>query len=89
VKIRPRDEDIADVRRLEGGDLGLFLGNQKAAEGREVASDDCAVDGFDTARFDQFLGLTRQGDDIVPKNANADVVKIVICKHNNVALFFR
>jgi hypothetical protein len=39
--------------------------------------------------LDQLVGLTRQGHNIVPKNANADVMKIVICKHSNVALFFR
>ena len=89
MKIRPRDENIAYVRGLEGGDIGLFLGDQKAPEGGEVSSDDGAIDGFGAARFDQLLGLTRQCHDMVPKNADADVVKIVICKHSNVALFFR
>src|SRR3981081_2154106 len=31
VKIRPRHQDVAQVRCLEGGNVGLFLGDQKPA----------------------------------------------------------
>ena len=56
----------------------LFLGDQKAAKGGHVCLNGGAIDGLGITRVDQLLGLTRQCDDIVSDDADADVVKVIV-----------
>jgi CheY-like chemotaxis protein len=89
VKVWSRHQNIADVRCLEGGDVSLFLGDQKAAKCREVRSNGGLIDCLCVARVNELLGLTRQGDDILSDNADADVVKVIVGKGRDVPLLFR
>jgi len=50
-----------------------FLVIRKRPEGREVGCMAGAIEGLSMARIDQLLGLTREGNDIVPDDADADV----------------
>src|ERR1700693_348257 len=52
-------------------------------------SDGSAIDSFGMARIDQLLGLTREGDDIVSDDADADVMKLVVGEGGHVPLIFR
>ena len=88
VKVRSGDQDIADVRCLEGGNVGLFLADQKPAEGREVGLNGGAIYGLRLTGVDQLLGLTREGDDIVSDDADADVVKLIVGEGSHVSLIF-
>ena len=89
VKIRPRQQYVAQTRCLEGGDIGLLLGDQKAAKGGHVCLNGGAIDGLGITRVDQLLGLTRQCDDIVSDDADADVVKVIVREGCDVPLLFR
>ena len=44
MKIGPRHQYVANVRCLEGGNIGLFLGDQKPAKDREVRSNGGTID---------------------------------------------
>ena len=46
------------------------------------------IDGLSIARVDQLLGLTRQHDDIVSDDADADVVEVIVRKGCHVPLLF-
>ena len=89
MKIRPRHQDVAYVRCLEGGDIGLFLGDQKAAKGRKVGSNGGLIDGLRMAGIDKLLGLTGEGDDIVSDDADAYIMKLIVGKGCNVSLLLR
>ena len=41
------------------------------------------------ARLDELLGLSRQRDDIVPDDADADVMKVIVRKQCDVSLGLR
>ena len=65
VKVRGRHQYIANIRCLNGGDVGLLLGDQTAAKRREIRYDSGLIDRLCATRVDELLGLTCQGDDIV------------------------
>ena len=89
MKVGPRHEHVAQVRCLEGGDIGLLLRDEKSAERRHVRLNGGAIDGRRIARVDEPLGLTRQRDDVVSDDADADVVKVVVREVGDVPLVFR
>ena len=86
MKVRPGHQHISDVRRLERGNVLLLLGDEKAAQRRHVGLNGGAIDGRRIARLDELLGLARQRDDVVPDNADADVMKIVVREDRDVPL---
>ena len=89
MKVRPCHQYVAYVRCLEGSNIGLFLGDQKAAEGREVRCNGGAIDSFRMTRVDELLSLTRERNDIVSEDADADIVKVIVRKGSDVSLLFR
>ena len=86
MKVRPRQQQVAQVRRLERGGIGLFLGNEEASERRQVRLDGRAIDGRLIARIEELFGLDGQRGNIMPDDADADVVKVVIDEVGDVAL---
>jgi hypothetical protein len=66
----------------------LFPVDQKAAKGRHVRPNGGAIDRLEMAGADEFFGLARQGDDVMPEDADADVVKVIVRKGCDVPLLF-
>jgi hypothetical protein len=48
-----------------------------------------AIDGRRIARLDELFGLARQRDNVVSDDADADVMKVVVCEKRDVALGIR
>src|SRR5207245_9261271 len=66
VEVRPRDEDVAQVGRLEGPDVGLLFRDQETAQRRHLGLDGRAIDVLRVTRADELLGLPREGHDLMP-----------------------
>jgi hypothetical protein len=85
VKIRSGHQHVAYVRRLER--------SRRHSDGhvsaRPLSHHQEGNDSGGIARLDELLGLSRQRDDIVPDDTDADVVKVVIREEGDVPLGFR
>ena len=89
MEIRAGHEEIAQPWRFERGDIVLLLGNEEAPEHRQIAGDGRNVDIRQFPLRQLALGLLRQRADIMPKDADADIVKIVIHEEGRVSLIIR
>ena len=70
VKVRSRHQYVAQVRRLEGGDIELFLGDEKAAQRGHIRLNSRPIDGARVSRFYELLGMPSEGNHIVPDDAD-------------------
>ena len=89
VEVRPCDQHVSQVGRLEGGDVGFLLGDQEAPERGHIRLNGSPIDGGRIARIEELLRLAGQGDDVMPNDADADVVKVVVREVGNIPLGFR
>ena len=77
VKVRLRHQHVAQFPRFEGGNIGFFLSDEKAAKRRHLRLNGSAIDGRRIPRVDELLGLLRQRDNVVPDDRQTgDVVCI-------------
>jgi hypothetical protein len=81
VEIWARHQHVAQIGCLEGGDGRLFLGDEKAAKRGHIGLNGSLIDGKRIAGIDELLGLAGLWRDVVPDDADADVMKIIIRKN--------
>ena len=89
VKVRTRHQHVPQVRRLERGSIAVLLRDEKPPERRHVRLDGRAIDSGRVARSDELFGRDGQRNNIVPDDADADVVKVVVHEVRDVSLGVR
>src|SRR6516164_7723554 len=88
VKVWRCNEHVAQVRRLERRDVGLFLGDEETAQYRHVALNGSTIYVDQLARVDLLLCPARQCDDVMSNNPDANVVKIIVHEVGRISFFF-
>src|SRR5882724_875899 len=78
VEVRSGDQDVPQARRLERRDVGLLLGDEKAAQRAHVGPDRRPVHIGRVAGIDQLLRLPRERDHVMADDEDADVVEVVV-----------
>ena len=78
VEVGRGHKHVTQVRGLEGSYIGLFPGDEKTAEHRQVRLNRRPVDCREIARLDEAYGLARQLDYVMPDDPDTDVVKIEV-----------
>src|SRR5213078_3682679 len=78
MKVGRRHQDVANVWRLEGRDVGIGPRDQKAPQDRHWREYGCLIDRDRVALGDGLFSLTCQWDDVVAQNTDSNVVKGVV-----------
>src|ERR1700730_2038207 len=78
VEVRSGDQDVPQARRLERCDVGLLLGDEKAAQRAHVGPDRRPVHVGRVAGIDELLRLPRERDHMMADDEDADVVEVVV-----------
>ena len=87
VEIRCGHHHVAQVRGLEGSDIGRFPGDEKAAQHRQIRLNSGVVDSREIVLFDAACRLARKRDNVMPENTDADVVKVKVREVGGVHIY--
>ena len=78
MKVGPGHENISQARCLERRDITLLPRHEEASEDRHLARDRGGIDIRQMSLRQLALCLLRQGGYVMPEDADANVVKIVM-----------